>query len=584
MILHHHKFLGWYASILICISCFGCVFYASSGNTSNAPIAMGRLGRSKAILININGPLVEDSSASLPLSRGNTPVLARRILTTLEYIRQDPHIELVVLNLSKMSASSLTTVSDVYHALQEVKKAGKTIYAFSENLTMSGFLLASTADQIWLDPFGDVELDGLAASFAFFRRAFEKYGINAYVFRVGEYKSAVEPFTLYTLSDQVRRETTGLLDEIWNTYLKLLAENKRFASIDIAGYAQNRPNLLAAYKGNAAQMALSQKLVDTIGTSDQFETFVEENYKNIQPYQEYLRIAPQIAKQRRTASTPYVTVLYAVGEITRQSEDSNAINAETLVENIKIASENPKTKALVLRIDSPGGEVFASEMIARAIEKAKEKIPVVISMAGVTASGGYWASLAGTEIWAAPSTLTGSIGVFAMMFSGAQFLKNHGIDQESLRTHPQATAASSFWSLGPNSAQRQMMQSSVEFIYAQFLKRLIQSGRVKDEAQADQIAQGRVYTGERALKLGLVDKLGSLEDALKRAAELADLGEYTVVVYSPQQSLFSRLLNAVSNPRDLILGKDLNKLDITTSYLERNSEVYAMSNFVVDLP
>lgn len=584
MMLHHRQFLVWHLCILTCISCFGCVFYASTGSAANNPGAISSLGRSRAVLININGPLVEDASASLSLRKGITPVLARRITTALEYIRNDAHIELVILDLSKMSASSLATVSDVYRALAEVKKAGKTIYAFSENFTMSGFLLASVADQIWMDPFGDVELDGLAVNFSFFRRALEKYGINAYIFRVGEYKSAVEPFTLYSISDQVRRETSELLNEEWNMYLAFLSENRRFTSVNIASYALNRPALLSARKGNSAELALSQKLVDTVGTQDKFKAFVEENYKNIQSYQEYLRIAPQIAKQRRTASTPYVTVLYAVGEITRDSEDPNAINAESLVNNIKIATENPKTKALVLRIDSPGGEVFASEMIARAIEKAKEKIPVVISMAGIAASGGYWASLAGTEIWAAPTTLTGSIGVFAMMFSGAQFLKNHGIDQEILRTHEQAGMPASFWDSGPNSAQRQMTQSSVDFIYAQFLKRLVESGRVKNETQADALAQGRVYTGQTALKLGLVDKLGSLEDALKRAAELADLREYTVVVYSPQKSLLSRVLNAVGNPTNLILGKDISKLDITTPYLERNSEVYAMNSFVLDLP
>lgn len=572
--------------ILLFGSLSGCVVYSS--NTSSAATAVGpkKSMMSRGLLITVDGPLVEDATVdlSLRMSAKNQPVLARRIITTLEHARNDKNIDLIVLNLSQMLGGSLATITDVHQALQETKKAGKTIYAYSESYQMSSFLLASVADKIWIDPFGDVEIDGLALDFPFFKRAMEKYGIDAYITRAGRYKSAVEPLMQYSMSPLVREETSKILRQQWLTYVSLLKQSKRFANINVENYVASRPQLLVDAKGDAAALAVKEKLVDSINTSAEFQEILKnEGYEHLENYQNYLRQS-SVTQQARNTTTPYVTVLYAVGEIARTGTDGRTLDAEALVASIKIATENPRTKALVLRVESPGGEVFASEMIARAIEKAKEKIPVIISMAGVAASGGYWFSLAGTEIWAEQATLTGSIGVFSVLLSANRFLREHGVDFESIRTHPQAGMPDSYWSPVPNVAQGEMLQSNVEFIYNQFLKRVISSGRAKNIMEADSLAQGKVYTGKEAMRLGLVDKVGTLEDALKRAAEVADLREYVVVVYKPPQSLLSRIFSLLKEPGRLLAKGKLADLGAPTAYIDRESGVYALSGFVVVLP
>lgn len=572
---------------LIFASLSGCVVY-SSGTlplSGNAPTKKSLLSRS--LLITIDGPLVEEvsSNSSLRVDSSSYPVLVRRLITTLEYARNDRSIDLIVLNLSEMQGSTLATAADLFQALQETKKAGKIIYAFSEGYSLSSFLLASVADRIWLDPLGDVEIDGLSADYNFFKRAMDKYGIDAYVARVGQYKSAVEPVTQYTMSEPVRRENTQLLQEQWDYYLSMLKQNKRFENMELDAYTRARPQLLVQAQGDAATLALEQKLIDNVGTWDQFQEVIEQDgHAEMQDYEDYLRQAPANAKQMRTPHTPYVTVVYAVGTITRSGSKGDALNADTLVENLKIASENPKTKALVLRVDSPGGDVFASEMIAREIEKIKEKIPVIVSMAGVAASGGYWISASASEIWAEKSSITGSIGVFSIMLSGDRFLRNHGIDYESIATHPQANNFGGLSLPLPNSTQRTMIQSNVDFVYKLFLNKLVANDRAKDLVHADSLAQGQVYTGERALQLGLVDKVGTLEDALKRAAELADLREYTVVVYSPQQSLWTRIFSLLKNPSDLLAELGGSSLRLPEAYLNKDGAVCALSGFVPVLP
>ncbi|MGL4524016.1 MAG: signal peptide peptidase SppA [Spirochaetia bacterium] len=570
---------------LLCVFSFtGCLisFPSKTLNTGLVPSS------SKALLLRISGPLIENENTNLSLSfKSNineSGTLVRQLLTTLEHANEDKNIEVILLSLSKMKASSMPAVVELQQALQRSKKAGKVIYAYSESYTMSSFLLASVADKIWMDPFGDVALDGLAVSMPFFRRAMEKYGLRAYVARVGRYKSAIEPFTLYEMSNDVQSEMMGILANQWDNYLELVSLGNRFTRAQVASYSENRPQLFAAANGDGAKLAMQQKLIDHIGTSQDFREGLKEiGYDGWTEHTAYLSEVSQKNSQKRKINTPYVTVIYAIGAITRNGQEPTDINAEALAQQIYTVRNNPKTKALVIRVDSPGGEVFASEIIAREIAQASEKMPVIISMGGVAASGAYWFSLAGTELWAEKTSITGSIGVFSLLVNASNLLNTHGITYQELKTHTQAGRISPMGS-APNAEQMKMTQESVEFIYGKFLQRLVDAKRFQTLAQADAVGQGRVYTGSQALAVGLVDRLGSLEDALKRAAELAELPEYTVVVYSPQQSLLSRMIRLIRSQTASMFTRNIFDIPIGEGIDLESNKTYAMNSFVVILP
>lgn len=410
--------------------------------------------------------------------------------------------------------------------LVEFKKSGKFIVAYSDTYTQADYYLSSVADTIYMNPVAELEFKGLSSEVMFFKDLQEKTGIKMEVIRHGKFKAAVEPFLSNEMSPENREQLTTLLNSMWNSVVKDIAESRKIPADSLNSIANN-------LSARTPEMAKERGLVDKIGYIDQFHDGIrkalkikkdeEINTVDILDYAEANKFSDLLS-----GADDVIAVVYAQGEITGGEGGINNIGEIAMREALKTAADDENVKAIVLRVDSPGGSALASELIWRDIELAKKKKPVVVSMGNLAASGGYYISCNANRIFTEPTTITGSIGVFGVLPNFTQLSKNIGIHTEQVNTHKHSSGYSLFTPLEEDT--REVIQQSVESVYDTFITR-VANGRKMTKEQVDAIGQGRVWSGTDAVKIGLADELGGLDDAIAYAAKLGKTTSYTTKNY-----------------------------------------------------
>ena len=437
--------------------------------------------------------------------------------------------------LIKTNGASLgwATAQKMRGSLLNFKKSKKFIYAYGDGISQGDYYLASVADSIFINPIGSVEIKGLASSLMFFKGTLDKLGVTPEIFYAGQFKSATEPFRATKMSEPNRLQLATIQNHLWNIYTQDVALSRNLTPAAINTIAVNA-------QAQNAQDALHLKLVDKLYYWDEVETLIMKatkaadlkaiNYLSMNDYVSQLDFD-------LTESTNKIAVLYAEGEIVDgKQSDENQVASSTMVEEIRKIANNDKIKAVVLRINSPGGSALASEIMLRELQLLKKKKPLIVSMGDVAASGGYYIASYGDSVFAQPSTITGSIGVFSMMFNIENLLTDKlGITLDAEKNAPMADFPNATRQF--TDKERSLMQQSVDQIYGIFKTR-VANGRHIPMPQVDSIAQGRVWTGVDALRLHLIDAYGDLDRALASAASIAHVKDYSVVSYpSPVDKL-----------------------------------------------
>ena len=458
------------------------------------------------------------------------------ILNAIEAAKTDDKIEGISI-LNNQSQLGLAQSKAVRDKLEEFKKSGKFVYAYANSYSQKEYYINSVADQIYLNPMGEVDLKGLSAEIIYMKDLQEKTGVKMEVIRHGKYKSAVEPFLAQEMSPENREQMTVLLNSVWNTIVVDIAKSRKLSIAQLNAIA----NTLGA---RTPELALANKLVDKVAYEDEYHDMIKAKLK-VDKKEKY-DIVSITDYAKKTASTvedysknDIIAVIYAQGEIAGGEGDVNVIGEGSIKRSLQEAREDDDVKAIVLRVNSPGGSALTSELIWREIEITKKTKPVVVSMGNYAASGGYYISANADRIFAEPNTITGSIGVFGMLPNMNQLGKNIGINAEQVKTHENASGYSVFEPMDENF--KGFVLESIEKTYATFLKR-VADGRKMTTEQVDAIAQGRVWTGVDAHKLGLVDEIGGLDAAIKYAAKLGKTTSYRTENFPEYEKSFEDLL------------------------------------------
>jgi protease-4 len=442
------------------------------------------------------------------------------VLNAIEAAKTDDKIKgiSIINNYSMLGMAQLKALRD---ELTDFKKSGKFIVSYADVYSQKEYYLNSVADTIYLNPLGEMDFKGLSSEVMFFKSLQEKTGVKLEVIRHGKYKSAVEPFISDEMSEANREQISSLLNSVWGGIVTDIAASRK---ISVAQLNVVADGLLA----RTPEMAKAAKLIDKIGYEDQFHAGIKKALK-VEKDEDYKKIAiADYALQnnlnpKESSAENQIAVIYAQGEIRSGEGDVNYIGEKSMNRALKEARDNKNIKAVVLRIDSPGGSALTSELIWREIELTKKVKPVVVSMGNVAASGGYYIACNAHKIFAENTTITGSIGVFGMLPNFSTLSEKIGIHTEQVATHTNSADYSPFVPLSEN--YRAVTQESIERIYKTFVNR-VATGRKMTFEQVDEIGQGRVWSGAEALKIGLVDEIGGMDKALAEAAKLAKIKEY----------------------------------------------------------
>ena len=510
-----------------------------------------------ALVLDPVGVIVEQRTLMSPVDKvlnetagadDSGEVLLQDVLDAIDRATGDNRINSLVLMTDNLQGGGFSHLRDIAAALQRFRDSGKAIYAWGGSFNQAQYYLASVADQILLNPFGAVDLEGFGSWQLYFRDALDTLGIKAHVFRVGEYKSAVEPFERNDMSPAARANYSRFLGDLWSIYVADVAARRGMDAAAIDSYINRQDQLLAEHGGDTALLAQAQRLVDRVENRPASLAWLQEtigrdgdSFRSID-YESYLaRARPEVA-----ASAPNkVGVIVASGEIQDGAAPQGSIGGDSLSALIRSAREDERVKALVLRVDSPGGSVSASEVIREELAAFKQTgRPLLVSMGSVAASGGYWIATPADEIWASPATITGSIGIFGVLPTLEEGFRKLGLHVDGVGTTGLSGAGAVGRPLSP--LLENSLQEIIEHGYASFLA-LVAEARNMSTEEVDRIAQGQVWSGQTAHELGLVDQLGSLEDAIVAAAGRAGLEDYTVAVLQdelpPLQQLLSELLD-----------------------------------------
>ena len=508
-----------------------------------------------ALVIAPEGELVEQLSSD-PLRRavgqatgGAAPeTLLRDVVDAIEAAKDDARIKLIVLDVGNLGPSGLSKLQEIGAAIRDFRAAGKRVVASADSLDQTQFYLASQAGELYLDPLGLVYVDGFSYYRMFLKDAIDKLGVNVNVFRAGTFKSYTDQFSRSDMALAEREESSAWLGVLWAAYQNDVTRARSLPPTALDEYVAQGPAALAALHGDAAKLALQRGLVTALKSrrqvADELKTLVGEDQEshsfNAVSMNQYLT-STRAKRLLKAKSETKVGIVVAAGEILDGRQPSGTIGGESTAGLLRQARFDDSVKAVVLRVDSPGGSMFASEQILREVKNLRNAgKPVVVSMSSYAASGGYYNSAAANEIFASPTTLTGSIGVFAVVPTFERTLEKLGIKVDGIGTSPLAGSLRIDRSLSADT--RQLLQSSVDHAYAEFLQR-VGEGRKKSVEDVDRIAQGRVWAGADAERNGLVDHLGGLKDAVSAAAKLADLsGDYGVDYVESELTLREQLL------------------------------------------
>jgi protease-4 len=508
--------------------------------------AVPRIPARAALLVAPQGELVEQLSGdpverAVEEARGDShaETLLWDLTDSIRAASRDTRIPVLVLDLEKLDGTTQATLEELANAVREFRTSGKKVIAYGTELTQERYYLAAQADEVYVDPMGFVLLTGYDRYPTYLKGALDKLAVDINVFRVGAFKSAVEPFTRTSMSPEDREESLSYLKALWSSYQEAVTRARKLPSDALAKYVETFAKTVPAAGGDAAQVALRAKLVTGIKSRLETERRIialvgkdetTGSFKSVSTA-DYVRYA-RAEKKSQADGKPRIGVIVAAGNILDGDQPPGTVGGDSTARLIRAARLDKDVKALVLRVDSPGGSVLASEEIYRELLalRAAGK-PVVVSMSGYAASGGYYISAPADEIWASPATLTGSIGIFAIIPTVDRTLGKVGVSVDGVGTTPLSGQMRVDRPLGEEA--RALLQAMVNRGYDEFLTR-VASGRNKSREEIDAIAQGRVWAGADAHRVGLVDHIGSFGDAVKAAAHRAKLTEYAAEFIEPE--------------------------------------------------
>ena len=515
-----------------------------------------------ALLLVPEGQLVEQLSGdpverAVEETRGEThrETLLWDLTDAIRVAASDPRIPAIALDLQKFDGGTQPTLEELAAALREFRASGKKVIACGAELSQERYYLAAQADEVLLDPMGFVLIDGYDRYRMYLKEALDKLGVEINVFRVGAFKSAVETYTRTNMSAEDREESRGYLTALWSSYQESVTRARKLQPDALAKYVDTLSKTVPAAGGDAARVALQAGLVSALKTRLEFEQRVvalvgkDDNNGSFKAVSldDYARYA-HAQKKLKADGKPRIGVIVAEGEILDGEQPPGTIGGETLAKLIRQARTDHDVKALLLRVDSPGGSVLASEQIYRELValRAAGK-PIVVTMSGYAASGGYYISAPADEILASPATITGSIGIFAIIPTVDRTLGKVGVSVDGVGTTALSGQLRLDRPLGEEA--RALLQSTVTRGYAEFLER-VADGRKKSRDEVDKVAQGRVWSGNDAHRIGLVDQLGSFNDAAKAAARRAKVTDYALEFIEPEltwaQALLMQLRSSVA--------------------------------------
>ena len=470
----------------------------------------------------------------------------RDLVAAIDAAKDDSRVKAIALDLDGFQGAGQTAVADMADAVRRARSAGKPVVAYATGYSDDSYQLASAASEIWLNPLGGVLVTGPGGTHLYYKGLLDKLGVTANVYRVGTYKSAVEPFIRNDMSPEAKQNYMALDQAVLETWRQHVKQARPKADID--SFLRDLPGAVDRAGGDLAQAALRAQLVDRIGDRSAFEARLAElggsDDRQIGGFKR-IALASYLADKVEKEPKGPIGIVTVAGMIVDGKAGPGTAGGDTIAQSIEKGLQDHSVKALVVRVDSPGGSVLASERIRQELLKAKsKKIPVVVSMGNVAASGGYWVSTPADFIYAEPSTITGSIGVFGILPSFQGTLKKLGLGADGVKSTPLAGEPDLF--RGPSPEVNKLIQTGVESMYGRFLG-IVAASRHKTPQQVDQIAQGRVWDGGTARQIGLVDGFGGVDDAIAKAAQLANLGNERRVRYlEPPRSLKDEILESLA--------------------------------------
>ncbi|SFI95417.1 signal peptide peptidase SppA [Xenorhabdus mauleonii] len=526
-----------------------------------------------ALYVNLAGIVVDQTTAKNPLEQFSKNLISPAsnndqetslfdVVDSIRRAQNDPKITGMVLKLSDFVGSDQPSLKYIGKAINEFKATGKRVFAIGETYSQSQYLLASYADEIYLSPQGMVDIHGFSTNHLYYKSLLDTLKVSTHIFRIGTYKSAVEPMLRNNMSEAAREADSLWLNEIWDSYLNTVAANRKIPANQVFPGATNFIEKLRKAGGDFALYAYQNKLVDHIASRSEVENKMKAKFgwNAEQKHFNYIDLYDYIAQKSTHDSATQdgnIAVIIAEGAILDGKQLPGAVGSDSTVEQLREARQNPNIKAIVLRVNSPGGSTSASEAIRSELlairndieNNGKNAKPIVVSMGGMSASGGYWISTPANYIIADPDTLTGSIGIFGVVQTFEKGLDYLGVNTDGISTTPLADISVT---KGINQTFSDLMQLSIENGYSKFIG-LVAKSRNKSLEEVDHIAQGRVWSGLDAKKHGLVDQLGDFDDAVKKAAELAGIKDASLNWMQPELSFTEKMMLSMTSSAQALL-------------------------------
>ena len=551
--------LGFFTSLFLLFIVF--LIFSFAIVSSFDSVESVSVSNNSVLELRLNYEVPERSTFEPILSFSVMPAMSKTlglndITKLISYAKTDPKIEGIFLDLDNFEVGSLAKIGTIRRSLIDFKSSNKFVVAHGNSISEKAYYLASVADSIYLTSTGNLEFDGFGFELTFFKNMLEKLEIEPQIFQYGKFKSATEPFRLDKLSSENREQLSNYLKTVYNDFISDISITKNLDPLELIDIADN-------IKVTSAETAMELGLIDGIMYNDQIDSLIIQKIDQSSSV-EYISAKKYIysIENNSTSTSNRIAIIYALGEISNGSGDEYSIGTKNIIKSIKKAKDNNRIKAIVMRVNSPGGSPLTSDMIWREIKLAAKEKPFIISMGEVSASGGYYISCPADVIVAEPSTLAGSIGVYGMIPNTKDFFNNKtGITFDRVQT-----GKNSLISLAAplTNQQKILFQQQVDDIYYDFVNR-VSEGRKMTFEQVDEIAQGRIWSGIDAKRIGLVDTLGGLDLALKIASENAKITDYKIVEYPTQKEAFEKIMEMFSSEikssiSDFTLDQPLNQI------------------------
>ncbi|MGY6513455.1 signal peptide peptidase SppA [Vibrio parahaemolyticus] len=525
--------------------------------------------KESALVMNLSGPIVEQRRYVNPMDSVAGSLLGNEmpkenvlfdIVDTIRYAKDDAKVSGLVLALRDLPETNLTKLRYIAKALNEFKASGKPVYAVGDFYNQSQYYLASYADKVYMAPDGGVLIKGYSAYSMYYKTLLEKLDVSTHVFRVGTYKSAIEPFIRDDMSDAAKESATRWVTQLWSAFVDDVTTNRNINAKVLNPTMEELLTEMKSVDGDLAQLAVKMGLVDELATRQDIRTLFakefgsdgKDSYNAISYYDYLATIRPDY-----TLANHDIAVVVASGAIMDGQQPRGTVGGDTVASLLRQARNDEKVKAVVLRVDSPGGSAFASEVIRNEVEALKKAgKPVVVSMSSLAASGGYWISMSADKIVAQPTTMTGSIGIFSVITTFEKGFSKLGINTDGVGTSP---FSGDGITTGLSEGASQAFQLGIEHGYKRFIS-LVGSNRDMTVEEVDKVAQGRVWTGQDALSFGLVDQMGDFDDAVELAAKLANVTDYGIYWVEEPLSPTELFLQEFMNQVKVSLGVDATSL------------------------